>query len=79
MANGLGSIFQDLISSEPSPLLTRPALGTLIGLMHCRPEIGHCPKFPKFSANARVDVAVIGGGMTGLTAAYLLKRAGKTV
>jgi glycine/D-amino acid oxidase-like deaminating enzyme/nitrite reductase/ring-hydroxylating ferredoxin subunit len=37
------------------------------------------PLFPKLDSDLRVDVAVIGGGIAGLTAAYLLKRAGKTV
>lgn len=29
--------------------------------------------------NLSVDVAIVGGGIAGLTAAYLLKKAGKTV
>jgi glycine/D-amino acid oxidase-like deaminating enzyme/nitrite reductase/ring-hydroxylating ferredoxin subunit len=37
------------------------------------------PSYPQLSSSARFDVAVIGGGITGLTAAYLLKRAGKKV
>ena len=37
------------------------------------------PKFPKLSKNLKVDVVVIGAGITGVTAAYLLKRAGKKV
>jgi glycine/D-amino acid oxidase-like deaminating enzyme/nitrite reductase/ring-hydroxylating ferredoxin subunit len=37
------------------------------------------PHFPKLAADLKVDVAVIGGGITGITAAYLLKQAGKTV
>ena len=35
--------------------------------------------FPALADALNVDVAVIGGGMTGITAAVLLKRAGKTV
>lgn len=35
--------------------------------------------FPTLSGDRNVDVAVVGGGITGLTAAVLLKRAGKTV
>lgn len=37
------------------------------------------PAFPALSADRRVDVAVIGAGITGLTAALQLKRAGKQV
>jgi glycine/D-amino acid oxidase-like deaminating enzyme/nitrite reductase/ring-hydroxylating ferredoxin subunit len=36
-------------------------------------------RFPRLSRNIRVDVAVVGGGITGLTAATLLKRAGLSV
>jgi ribulose 1,5-bisphosphate synthetase/thiazole synthase len=35
--------------------------------------------YPRLEENVTVDVAVLGGGMTGLTAAYLLKSEGKTV
>ncbi len=34
---------------------------------------------PALKKSAKFDVVVIGGGVTGLTAAYLLKQAGKTV
>ncbi len=37
------------------------------------------PRFAKLERDRRADVAVIGGGITGLTAAYLLTAAGKTV
>lgn len=36
-------------------------------------------KFPLLSRNLRVDVVVVGGGITGITAAYLIKQAGYTV
>jgi glycine/D-amino acid oxidase-like deaminating enzyme/nitrite reductase/ring-hydroxylating ferredoxin subunit len=35
--------------------------------------------YPAVSDGVRVDVAIVGGGITGITAAVLLKRAGKTV
>jgi glycine/D-amino acid oxidase-like deaminating enzyme/nitrite reductase/ring-hydroxylating ferredoxin subunit len=37
------------------------------------------PQFGTLRGVCDVDVAVVGGGITGLTAAYLLKQAGKTV
>ena len=37
------------------------------------------PRFSALKEDIAVDVLVIGGGMTGITAAYLLKRAGLTV
>lgn len=37
------------------------------------------PSYPKLTAGARYDVIVVGGGITGLTAAYLIKKAGKSV
>lgn len=37
------------------------------------------PRFPKPEKDVRVDVVVIGGGITGITTAYLMKRAGLTV
>jgi glycine/D-amino acid oxidase-like deaminating enzyme/nitrite reductase/ring-hydroxylating ferredoxin subunit len=36
-------------------------------------------RFPALAGDVSVDVAVIGGGITGITAATLLKRAGRTV
>jgi glycine/D-amino acid oxidase-like deaminating enzyme/nitrite reductase/ring-hydroxylating ferredoxin subunit len=36
-------------------------------------------KFPKLQRNIRVDVLVVGAGVTGITVAYLLKKAGSTV
>jgi glycine/D-amino acid oxidase-like deaminating enzyme len=36
-------------------------------------------KFPKLQRNINVEVLVIGAGVTGITTAYLLKKAGSTV
>ena len=37
------------------------------------------PRFPKLDRDEHVDVCIVGGGITGLTAAYLLTEAGRTV
>jgi glycine/D-amino acid oxidase-like deaminating enzyme/nitrite reductase/ring-hydroxylating ferredoxin subunit len=37
------------------------------------------PQFARLARDAEADVVVVGGGMTGLTAAYLLAKAGKRV
>src|SRR6266576_4183215 len=36
-------------------------------------------KFPKLQRNITVDLVVVGAGVTGITTAYLLKKAGSTV
>ena len=42
-------------------------------------ESSPMPRYPSLDRNLKVDVAIIGAGITGLTTAYLLKRAGRTV
>jgi glycine/D-amino acid oxidase-like deaminating enzyme len=42
-------------------------------------ETARAPKFPPLRRDLQVDVAVIGGGITGVTAAYLLTQAGASV
>ena len=37
------------------------------------------PRFPKLSEDLQVDVVIVGGGITGITAASLLKKAGRSV
>jgi glycine/D-amino acid oxidase-like deaminating enzyme len=37
------------------------------------------PEFPSLDANRRVEICVVGGGLTGLTTAYLLRREGRRV
>src|SRR4029077_493118 len=37
------------------------------------------PKFPKLQRNISADILVVGAGVTGITVAYLLKKAGSTV
>ncbi len=37
------------------------------------------PRFAKLAADVKVDVAIAGGGITGVTAAYLLEKADYTV
>lgn len=37
------------------------------------------PTFPRLEQDLDVDVAIVGGGITGITAAWLLTRAGRTV
>src|SRR4051812_39485483 len=37
------------------------------------------PEHPRLSRDIDVDVIIVGGGITGITAAFLAKKAGKTV
>jgi glycine/D-amino acid oxidase-like deaminating enzyme/nitrite reductase/ring-hydroxylating ferredoxin subunit len=41
-----------------------------------RPKL---PKLPRLDKDLHADVAIVGGGIMGVTAAYLLKKAGRTV
>src|SRR5581483_11562688 len=39
----------------------------------------HLPTYPRLDADLEVDVLIVGGGVTGLTAAYLLSLAGRRI
>jgi glycine/D-amino acid oxidase-like deaminating enzyme/nitrite reductase/ring-hydroxylating ferredoxin subunit len=43
------------------------------------PDTAKMPKFARLGKDLKVDVIVIGGGITGITAAYLLRKAGASV
>ncbi len=42
-------------------------------------ETTHAPPYPALAGNVTVDVAIVGGGITGITAALLLQREGRRV
>jgi len=42
-------------------------------------DIAHPLKFDKLSQNISIDVAIVGGGISGITTAYLLSNSGKSV
>ena len=42
-------------------------------------DTGPLPVYPALDRSISVDVAIVGGGITGITAAYLLKKRGRTV
>ncbi len=42
-------------------------------------QLSSLPRFPRLDRNLNVDVAIVGGGITGITIAYVLKRAGHRV
>lgn len=50
--------------------------GKIAPYWQTRPALAH---YPRLGRDLTVDVAVVGGGITGLTAAWLLKKAGRSV
>jgi glycine/D-amino acid oxidase-like deaminating enzyme/nitrite reductase/ring-hydroxylating ferredoxin subunit len=62
------------LDARPRPPLALPKSSQSLWIAPRR-----APAFPQLRSNLTVDVAVIGGGITGITAATLLKRAGLTV
>jgi len=57
----------------------RPRLTNSMNTTPYWADTSRIKSFPALSRNVSVDVAVIGGGITGITTAYLLKKAGATV
>lgn len=54
----------------------KPQSGTTLSLWAGTAEV---PEFSKILANAKTEVCIIGGGITGLTCAYLLAKEGRKV
>ncbi|MES2766331.1 MAG: FAD-dependent oxidoreductase [Bacteroidota bacterium] len=62
--------------SEEKKNQTQDDEGNNISVWHATAET---PEYPALTENITVDVCIIGAGISGLTTAYLLTRAGKTV
>src|SRR5436190_1289600 len=69
-----------LLVKEPVNGRTMP--GRTIAQMDTKPlwsDAGSLPRIERVQRNQHVDVVIVGAGITGLTAAYLLTAAGKSV
>src|SRR5262245_48556704 len=79
--------FRVLWSFEAASTSTARALACVLGGRGPMPnytnsvwsEATPAPPYEPLSGNASVDVAVVGGGITGITAALLLARTGRSV
>src|SRR5688572_20605752 len=71
-------VARSTVDQTPRSTMTQPKTdsGTTISAWMPTAEI---PSFPRLAADAECDVCIVGAGIAGLTTAYTLARAGKSV